>query len=265
MCCAPDGRDKAHTAPAKDHQFSKSPQSPVFPSKRHNDKDSDDTLLIRAESFAGQAHTTIPAQVRHELAPDIFQRFCKHAFQLSMKSHVESLLDAARAPSNNSSKSCMNKNSSSSTAAVDDSPANQAVLVVDRVREFLEGAEENMPACLPPTWPLMCWVFQPCQDIVQEIACTAATDMDREWSFQTYTRLQESVRSFLSSAADAGVDEKDIQQVEGTMQVLKSSCCCKPDSLCLYTVAGIVCFAQTIYFWILECDRCDTCGQGEET
>lgn len=151
----------------------------------------------------------------------VFERFCRHTFTVSMRVHVQSVVqfDGEAPPSEGSSISFMRTTASEPPDDEPEEIAQQVLGIVERLEEFLAGAGDNMPTCFPPDWPLLDWVFAPCEATLLEIAYAAATDMERDWSFKAYMQLEAGVRACLDTAERIGVGSRGIRDVEAAMQV----------------------------------------------
>ena len=155
---------------------------------------------------------------------NVFERFCRHTFAVSMRVHVESVVhfDGEPLASETSSISFMRTTASEPADDVPEAAeehAQQVLGIVERLEEFLAGAGDGMPTCFPPDWPLLDWVFEPCRATLLEIAHAAAADEARVWSFKAYMQLEASVRACLATATRIGVGARGIQDVEAAMQV----------------------------------------------
>jgi hypothetical protein len=201
------------------------------PGAAENEGDDDDKESLSFDASAAVAfaceeshpHPTYCYQTQR-----IFEMFCLDTLRVSMRSHVESVVCFKPEPTG--SESSMSFMSMSSPAKGEEpeeeleTHAQEVLGIVQRLREFIEGAGNSMPACFPPEWPLLEWVFAPCEATLVGIAYAAATDAGKDWSFKAYMELEKAVRACLATAQSVGVNLDSIQTVESSMQVCDLCC-----------------------------------------
>jgi hypothetical protein len=153
----------------------------------------------------------------------IFEQFCQDTLRRSLQSHVESIMSfKPECLGSLTSTVSFMSTTSIRDEMVDEEQDGHALEVlgtVERLEEFIARAGSNMPTCFPHEWPILEWVFAPCEATLVEIAYAAATDMGREWSFKAYMELEKAVRACLATAQTVGVNLDSIQNIESSMQV----------------------------------------------